>query len=47
MILKVKKRSNIKQYVMHGEASSGPSEERRRLQEIIKEFLLEDACNGI
>ncbi|CAJ0844404.1 11156_t:CDS:2 [Entrophospora sp. SA101] len=42
-----KKRNNIKQYVMHGEASSAPSEERRRLQEIIKEFPLEDACNGI
>lgn len=45
-----KKRNNIKQYVMHGEASSAPSEEilseeRRRLQEIIKEFPLEDVYN--
>ena len=32
---------------MHGEASSAPSEaeERRRLQEIIKEFPLEDVYN--
>ncbi|CAJ0898628.1 13202_t:CDS:2 [Entrophospora sp. SA101] len=45
-----KKRNNIKQYVMHGEASSAPSEEilseeRRRLQEIIKEFPLENVYN--
>jgi hypothetical protein len=30
---------------MHGEASSAPSEERRKLQEIIKEFPLEDIYN--
>ncbi len=45
-----KKRNNIKQYAMHGEASSAPpeeilSEERRKLQEVIKEFPLEDVYN--
>ena len=45
-----KKRNNIKQYNLHGEASSAPSEEiiseeRRKLQEIISEFPLEHVYN--
>jgi hypothetical protein len=45
-----KKRNNIKQYILHGEASSAPSEEivfeeRRKLQETISEFSLEDVYN--
>ncbi|CAJ0858289.1 2860_t:CDS:1, partial [Entrophospora sp. SA101] len=45
-----KKRNGIKQYNLHGEASSAPSEEiifeeRRKLQEILSEFPLEDVYN--
>lgn len=45
-----KKRHNIKQYIKHGEAQSGPNEEeltkeREKLQELISNFDLENVFN--
>src|ERR1043166_4614846 len=45
-----KNRHNIKQYIKHGEAQSGPNEEelakeREKLQELISNFDLEDVFN--
>jgi Tc5 transposase DNA-binding domain/CENP-B N-terminal DNA-binding domain len=49
-VTKFKQRHNIKQYNLHGEAGSAPSEEiiiqeKIKLREIIKEFPLDDVYN--